>query len=503
MSADTAARVCPPADPGVCPSTDVLPWRHPYAGLMQPTPHRRRLDRRWLDAALVLVLAAATVLWGDAPLLFSPPDDKAIGVVGSVQAWRTHVIWWCLIGVPAAVAIPLRHRWPLTATLLAAGSAAGHLFDPILRSPPVDIAVLVTMYTLAGSHHARRTVVWVLVAVESALFAGGFADEIGLFLPPNSGSPATGYERLVKTVYAVAHGDALPIALNVTKSISVPALLLAATWAVADGTRTRRAHVAMLQARADDLQREQEQRTALAVAAERGRITRELHDVVAHGLSVMVVQAQGAKAVLTRDPDRTEAALSNIVVTGRASLAEMRRLLGLVRTDPDPELAPLPGLATLPSLIDRVRASGTPVAFRVTGEPPTLPAVVELAAYRIVQEALTNTLKHARPGAACTVELDFEPAGVTILVADDGDAVPQPLPGNGLRGITERVHALGGELRVGPAAGGGLAVQARLPVTRADSHDRTAATAQGRQGLQDGPRRSCRHRDARHTPRTW
>jgi signal transduction histidine kinase len=265
------------------------------------------------------------------------------------------------------------------------------------------------------------------------------------------------------TVYGIVHGDALALLLNTTKAAALPALLLAATWAVADSARTRRAHLATLQARAEDLEREQQQRTALAVAAERSRITRELHGVVAHGLSVMVVQAQGAKTMLTRQPERTDTALTNIVTTGRASLADMRRLLGLVRTEPRAELAPQPSLAALPELVDRVRDSGTPVEFRVTGEPATLPAVIELAAYRIVQEALTNTLKHATPGAGCTVPLDFGPAGLGIRVSDSGEPVPPPAPGNGLRGITERVHALGGDLRAGPAAGGGFEVSALLP----------------------------------------
>jgi signal transduction histidine kinase len=254
----------------------------------------------------------------------------------------------------------------------------------------------------------------------------------------------------------------------------VPALLLAATWAVADSARTRRAHLATLQARADDLEREQGQRIALAVATERGRITRELHDVVAHGLSVMVVQAQGGRAMLTRQPERTETALTTIVTTGRASLAEMRRLLGLVRTEPRAELAPQPSLAALPELVDRVRDSGSPVDFQVTGEPATLPAVIELAAYRIVQEALTNALKHAAPGAGCTVALDFGPVGLGIRVADSGEPVPPPSPGNGLRGITERVHALGGDLRAGPAAGGGFEVSARLPIALGTSPEPVA-----------------------------
>ncbi|MBC6462780.1 sensor histidine kinase [Actinomadura sp. HBU206391] len=414
---------------------------------MQPTTLRVTARRLWLDAALILLLAAATLLWSESLLMFGKPDYKMLLKFGSVDAWRTHVFWWCLAGVPAAVAIVLRHRFPLTATLMAAGSVGAHLLDPVMKSPPMDVAVLITMYTLAGSAHTRRNVITVLVAAEALLFAGCLAN----VMDEGAGN-------------ALVHGEALSLLLNATRAAAVPALLLAATWAVADSARARRAHLATLQARADDLEREQRQRTALAVATERSRITRELHDVVAHGLSVMVVQAQGAKAMLTRQPERTEIALTDIVTTGRASLAEMRRLLGLVRTQPRAELAPQPSLAALPEMVDRVRDSGTSVEFRVTGEPATLPAVIELAAYRIVQEALTNTLKHSTPGAVCTVALDFGPAGLGILVANSGEPVPPPSPGNGLRGITERVHALGGDLRAGPAGDGGFEVSARLPV---------------------------------------
>ncbi|MEV4514956.1 histidine kinase [Dactylosporangium sp. NPDC049525] len=425
------------------------------------------MRRLWLDAALILLLAVCSLIWSDALLLFSgSTNDKKLQMFGSFDAWRTHVLWWWLAGVPGAVAIVLRHRWPLTAMLLAAGSAGAHLLDRTVAPPPMDVAALITMYTLAGSAYSRRAVIAVLAATEAAVFVVCLFAELDVVARgPGGGKagPATA-DRLAKSLHATLHGDTLMILSDALKAATVPALLLAATWAVADSARTRRAHVATLRARADDLQREQEQRTALAVATERGRITRELHDVVAHGLSVMVVQAQGAKAMLTRQPERTEAALTNIVTTGRASLAEMRRLLGLVRKDPHAELAPQPSLGTLPELVDRVRDGGTRVDFQVTGEPTTLPAVVELAAYRIVQEALTNTLKHATPGAGCAVALDFGPAGLGVRIADDGGPVAPPLPGNGLRGIIERVHALGGDLRLGPGTDGGFEVSAWLPV---------------------------------------
>ncbi|MEV0568827.1 histidine kinase [Dactylosporangium sp. NPDC050588] len=420
--------------------------------------------QRLLDASLIAVLVAATLLWSDALLLFGEPDFKVLATFGTVAAWRLHTLWWSLAAIPSAVAIVLRHRWPLTATILAICAAEVHLLDPVLKSPPTDVAVLITMYALTSSDHRRQTVLAALVATEALLLSGALAQGIGL--APDPARPLTSVAdhlgRASKALYAAVHGDALPMLVRALQSAAVPALLLAATWAVADSARTRRLHVAVLQARADDLEREQEQRTALAVASERGRITRELHDVVAHGLSVMVVQAQGAKAQLHRSPERCDAALTTIVTTGRASLAEMRRLLNLVRAPAS--LSPQPGLATLPELIDRVRASGVPVTFSVSGAPATLPAVIELAAYRIVQEALTNTLKHATPGASCTVELTFDPSGLRILVCDDGRFIAPLTPGNGLRGITERVTALNGVLTAGPSPDGGFEVSAFLPL---------------------------------------
>jgi signal transduction histidine kinase len=457
---------------------------------MQPATPRRTARRLWLDAALVLVLAGTSLVWGADLFLYGGGDQKLVqAVFGTHDAWLRHVVWWWLVAAVAAVAIVLRHRWPVAATLIAAGSAGAHLIDGLLPRLPMDVAVLVTMYTAAGAVRSRRTSITVLVTIEVALYAVCLVRSLNSVLRVSwdGGRHPVRFGAWQDNAALVAAKDAV-----------LPALLLAVVWAVADSARTRRAHVATLQARAEDLEREQRQRTALAVAAERGRITRELHDVVAHGLSIMVVQAQGAKAVLLRQPDRTDAALTNIVTTGRASLAEMRRLLGLARTEAHAELAPQPSLATLPELVDGVRGSGTPVDFRVTGDPVPLPAGVELSAYRIVQEALTNTVKHATPGAACTVELDFRPAGLHVRIHDSGGPVPQPRPGNGLRGITERVRALGGDLRAGPAAAGGFEVSALLPVGGPASGDTTGAEAVDAGAFPPVAQHTAAHRAAEH-----
>jgi len=187
---------------------------------------------------------------------------------------------------------------------------------------------------------------------------------------------------------------------------------------------------------------------------------------VAHGLSVIVVQAQGAAAALDRHPDQAAEALQNVIATGRDSLADMRRLLDLVRRDPteDPALAPPVGVAYLPDLIDRIRAAGTTASLVITGDPVPLPASVDLSAYRIVQEALTNTIKHAGRAAAVDVRLDFGPERLELEVVDDGAGGPAGEDGTGLRGIAERVSMLGGEWSAGPAPDKGFRVWAALPL---------------------------------------
>ncbi|MEU8386411.1 histidine kinase, partial [Streptosporangium sp. NPDC048865] len=216
---------------------------------------------------------------------------------------------------------------------------------------------------------------------------------------------------------------------------------------------------------ARDLEREREQSGALAVAAERGRISRELHDVVAHGLSLIVIQAQGGAATLDVEPAETRAALAAIVHTGRESLADMRRVLGALGEVGD-AWHPQPGLAHLPALVDQVRRTGTGVRLDIEGVAVSLPAPLDLSAYRIVQEALTNVMKHAGPGASASVVLAYAASALDIRVADDGVAVPVrgTRQGNGIGGMRERVRLLGGHFGAGPLPGGGFEVRATLPI---------------------------------------
>ena len=237
----------------------------------------------------------------------------------------------------------------------------------------------------------------------------------------------------------------------------------AAAWAVGDNMRTRRAHLRGLEERAERLERERLEHVRRATAEEQARIARELHDVIAHSVSVMVVQAAAAGDVFDSNPARAREALASIESTGRAALAELRRLLGIVR-DADAAYAPQPGLAGLDELAEHVRAAGVEVDVRVEGASAPLAAGLDLAAYRIVQEALTNTLKHARATRA-TVTVRHRGAHVDLEVVDDGVGGGNgDGTGHGIIGMRERASLYGGELRAGPRREGGFAVLVTLPV---------------------------------------
>jgi signal transduction histidine kinase len=230
------------------------------------------------------------------------------------------------------------------------------------------------------------------------------------------------------------------------------------------------AYVSELRARAARSRREQELETGRAVAEEQARVGRELHDVIAHTLSVIVIQAGAAADVFDARPQAARQALGSIGAAGRQALAELRRVLAAVRPQPGQEedWAPPPGLSGLGELLDRVRAAGLAVTARIDGAPAGLPAGLDLAAYRIVQEALTNTLKHARADNA-EVHLRYGPAGLVLEVTDDGRAAasagrPGPARGRGLIGIRERAALHGGTCEAGPRPGGGFAVRVSLPL---------------------------------------
>jgi signal transduction histidine kinase len=336
---------------------------------------------------------------------------------------------------------------------------------PGAREPDLLAAAILVVATVPLYERRRRPVATAMVVAAAVLAFGALqhpATETLLPLAVAAYSVAA-YERrsagqivaigALIVASAVSWADANPnwveMASNAFFTVGVPFAIGRIVW-----NRRRR------------LDREREVAARDAVALERSRIARELHDVVAHSMSVMVVQAGAAKAVLRRDPEETERALSAIEESGRIGLAEMRRLLS-VEGEVAPSLDPQPGLGRLDELLARMRATGLEVELVVEGDPHPLPAGVDLSAYRIVQEALTNALKHGGGGVHARVLLRYQAEAIDVEVTDDGRGPSPDMDGSGrgVIGMRERVAFLGGEIRTGARPGGGFLVHARLPVT--------------------------------------
>lgn len=336
-------------------------------------------------------------------------------------------------GVVATLALALRCRYPLAAFLVcwAALSALIRLapgFDD--QSAMVVVVIVIVLYSFGAN--ARGLQGWAAAVVIPVV--------IGAFVT-DDGDP-------------FHWGD-----------IVFGALIIGGPWLAGVMMRLRRERERSLTLRTVELERDRDERARAAVAEERARIARELHDVVAHAISVVVVQARGGRKVLDSDPAAARTALDAIERTGEQALAEMRRLLGMLRDDDDDERsrAPQPSLERLESLAEEMRASGLPVELAVEGVPNGIPPGIDVSGYRIVQEALTNVLRHAGPAVA-RVGVRFSSDAVEIDVVDDGRGGPNaPGAGNGLVGMRERVAVVGGEIEAGPVPEGGFAVHVRLP----------------------------------------
>ncbi|WP_457031241.1 sensor histidine kinase [Kitasatospora sp. P5_F3] len=368
----------------------------------------------------------------------------ALLTTGNQTGWQEDAAY-VLGGLVAGMMI-FRRRHPNATTVAAVVLGLGQVavgVDPGAES----IAYLVFAYTGAayGSVWTSR------LALGAGLAAGPLT--VARFFDRNSSS-ITG----------------APQAAFFAVLMSTPFVLC---WAWGRLTRVRRAYLTELEDRAARLERERGAQAKIAVAAERARIARELHDVVAHNVSVMIVQADGAAYVLDNSPQQAKEALSTIASTGRQALVEMRRLLGVLRTtDTTEEYVPQPGVAELPELLDQVRTAGLPVDFDSAGEPQELPRGVELTVYRIVQEALTNVRKHGGPDVRARVAVDFRDRELEVLIEDDGRGSTDDQltvsgddgPGHGLIGMRERVGMVSGSLDIGPRPGGGFRIRAVLPL---------------------------------------
>ncbi len=334
-----------------------------------------------------------------------------------------------VVAVLTAAALPLRRVWPgpvflwtlLAAAVLAQWPDRGALFP---------VALAISLYTVAATMRRAE-------ALAAAVLAAGVM------------------------LAVVAQDGTRHWAL----AISDVAAFAAAVLVVGLYVATRRAYLAALRDRARRLERERDQASALAAAEERARIAREMHDSVAHHLTVIVALSDGAMRAISRAPGEAADAIRDVSGTARQALAETRRLLGVLRTDAGTESRqPLPGLSDLDDLLGRVRAAGLPVQYERSGTSPDPPPAIQLAVFRLVQEALTNTMKHAGPGATAAVRLRLTVAGIHVDVEDDG-AGPGGGPGaagGGLTGMRERISAFGGELDFGPRDTRGWRVTARL-----------------------------------------
>ncbi len=232
-------------------------------------------------------------------------------------------------------------------------------------------------------------------------------------------------------------------------------------------TYHRQQRMVALESRAIRAELEREQRAAEAVVQERTRIARELHDVVAHEITVMTVQTAGAGRVLHDRPDEASQAMEAAEAAGHRALTEMRRLLGMLRTADPAAIAPQPGLETLDALVEQMNSAGLPVTVAIEGDARPLPVGIDLNAYRIVQESLTNTLKHGGPNVSARIAVTFADSSLSLEVTDDGRGAAAGVGGNGgqgLLGMHERVALLDGTLNAGPRPGGGYRVVARIPI---------------------------------------
>ena len=376
----------------------------------------RRADPLTIDTIFALALAALSLIGH----VLEPREARPPDAMGSAL-----ILFQTL---PLIV----RRRWPV-AVLIVTGIATGLYAATGQRSTAANLGVLFALYTVAAHTDRRR-------AVESLIWTfGGMTVTFGL------------------AAWQSAEPLSIPVFLE---ELGLNYLIFGTAWILGDIMRSRRAYARELELRNVQLVEEREENARLAVRDERSRIARELHDVVAHHVSVMVVQAGGARRTLEargapeepEDPIRE--ALDSIESTGRQTLTEMRRMLGLLRTEEAEERAPQPSLDRLDDLLAQVREAGLPVELTVEGTPHPLPAGVELSAYRIVQEALTNTLKHAGRASA-KVSLRYGERDFEVEVADDGRGAAAALlgptvSGHGLIGMRERVSALWRPARGGP-----------------------------------------------------
>lgn len=365
----------------------------------------------WSDTGIVVVLLVACLTFPG----------------GFVQHGQKEILF------QAALVLPLiwRRRAPSLVFSLIAGVAFVQWFTFVPL--PADVALLVALFTLAVHADPRRALLGAGI-----VFAG----------------------VLMASVRWIPAGD-------VVKSVVFLTGLLVAALFVGIALRTWHTYMDSLLERTKRLEYERDQQAMLAAATERSRIAREMHDVIAHSVSIMVTLADGALATVDSQPKRAREAMADVSATGRLALTDMRHLLGVLRSDAfAADREPLPQLSGLPRLLEGVRGTGLEVAFEQQGAPFEVPPGVELTVFRIVQESLTNVLKHAQEPTVAQVTLTFDAPFVDVRVLDDGTSTKPCSEGHGLGGMNERATISGGTLKAGPSEAGGWEVRARVRADR-------------------------------------
>lgn len=361
---------------------------------------------------------------------------------GALSIFEGNPLLATVAGVFVGAPLLFRRRLPLAAFVAVCFFGAFQAFWGY-RPSASDLAVPMALYALAAYRPRRLS----LIGLGICMIGTGIAINSWVVVP--SRHRGTFFDW-VTILFAYC-------------LFAAPSII---AWVLGDSMRYRRAYYLDLEDKARRLERERDQQAQIGAAAERARIARELHDVVAHHVSVMVVQAEGASYALDASPETTRRALGTIAETGRSALAEMRRLIGVLRSEGNAaDRAPQPGVDQLEDLLEQVRATGIVVDFTVEGVPVPLPQGMALAAYRIVQESLTNTRKHGGPRVSVQVSLHYGEDELRMLVRDDGRGASALTDGkgNGLTGMRERVAMYGGSLWAGPRLEGGYQVEAVLP----------------------------------------
>ena len=353
--------------------------------------------------------------------------------------------WWTLFSVPMVAAGALCRVQPLLGVVVIGAIAVLH----VLVNVPVVLGDAMTFYAMFCAVAYGRPLVHGI---------GVAAGMLGVLV-----QAAYWSVQSLRSEY----GGALEALASFVGLTVVGTITIVAVWALANLQRARMRQLALTRDRAEQAVREREQRTALAVADERARIAREMHDVVAHSLSVIIAQADGGRFVASQKPEKAAEVLGTIGETGRAALADMRSLLGVLRQEDETSFGPQPGPEMLPELTKRVRTAGLPVDLEMDDSLEDLPQALGLSVFRLVQEALTNVLKHGGPGSSAAVRIRRHPQHLLIEVLDDGQGTDPASDGqgHGLTGMRERMAVFGGTLQAGPLPSRGFRVRASVPLT--------------------------------------